>query len=148
MIARMKNRSVPADIMVPHVCYHDVDAACDWLCRVFGFSESFRYGDPVSGVQVHRGQAVLMLHRVRDGGLNPAQLGYGTQMLTILVEDVDAHYEIAVEAGARIVEDLHETVYGERQYAVDDLEGHRWVWSQHARDMDPAEWGATVVVEK
>jgi uncharacterized glyoxalase superfamily protein PhnB len=42
------------------------------------------------------------------------------------------------------VEDLHETAYGERQYGVEDLEGHHWLFSRHARDVDPAEWGATV----
>jgi len=38
----------------------------------------------------------------------------------------------------------HETVYGERQYAVEDLEGHRWLFSQHARDLSPEDWGARV----
>jgi len=32
-----------------------------------------------------------------------------------------------------IVEDIHETVYGERQYAIEDLEGHHWIFSQHSR---------------
>jgi uncharacterized glyoxalase superfamily protein PhnB len=65
-------------------------------------------------------------------------------MLTIIVENVDAHFRKAVQEGARIVEALHETVYGERQYGVEDIEGHRWLFSQHARDVNPAEWGATV----
>jgi uncharacterized glyoxalase superfamily protein PhnB len=60
------------------------------------------------------------------------------------VDDVDAHCERAKLAGAKIVEDLHETAYGERQYGVEDLEGHHWLFSRHARDVDPAEWGATV----
>jgi uncharacterized glyoxalase superfamily protein PhnB len=28
----------------------------------------------------------------------------------------------------------HETVYGERQYGAEDLEGHHWLFSRHARD--------------
>jgi uncharacterized glyoxalase superfamily protein PhnB len=148
MITGMKNRSVPVDVLLPHVSYHDITGACAWLNRVFGFSEAYRYGDPVSGIQIHLGQAYLMLHRVREGGLNPAQLGYGTQTLTIFVEDVDAHYKRAFKAGANIVEELHETIYGERQYGVEDLEGHRWLFSQHARDVDPAEWGATIAPEQ
>ena len=44
----------------------------------------------------------------------------------------------------KIVEDLHETVYGERQYGAEDLEGDRWLFSRHARDVSPDEWGATI----
>ncbi len=39
------------------------------------------------------------------------------------------------------------TVYGERQYGLEDLDGHRWLFSQHARDVDPKEWGATIVAQ-
>ncbi len=74
----------------------------------------------------------------------PARLGYGTQSLTVMVEDVDAHFARTKSKGARILEDLHETIYGERQYGVEDLEGHHWLFSQHARDVSPDEWGATI----
>jgi hypothetical protein len=43
-----------------------------------------------------------------------------------------------------MVEDLHETVYGELQYAAWDLDGHHWLFSRHAKDLSPEEWGATV----
>jgi uncharacterized glyoxalase superfamily protein PhnB len=124
--------------------YQDPVEACKWLTRVFGFRENFRYGEPVSGVQVLFGEVCMMLHRASPGNLSPAELGYGTQTLTLIVEDVDAHYAKTIAEEARIVEELHETIYGERQYGVVDLAGHRWIFSQHARDADPAGWGATV----
>ena len=65
-----------------------------------------------------------MLKRARPGSATPAQLGYGTQSLTVFLEDVDTHFQRAKSAGGRIVEDLHETEYGERQYGVEDLAGH------------------------
>ena len=138
----MKNRSVPTDTLLPHLGYKSVAEACEWLNRVFGFMEAYRYGDPVDGVQMHLGQAYIMLHHARQGCLIPSQLGYGTQSLTILVEDVDAHYARAKKAGARIVEELNETIYGERQYGAEDIDGHKWLFSQHARDVNPEEWGA------
>jgi uncharacterized glyoxalase superfamily protein PhnB len=140
----MKNRSVPSDSVIPHISYQNVVEACEWLTRVFGFREAFRYGEPVSGIQVLLGQVCVMLHVGKEGSLTPAQLGYGTQMLTIIVEDVDAHYAKTIAEGARIVEELNETIYGERQYGVEDLAGHRWIFSRHAKDLDPADWGATV----
>jgi uncharacterized glyoxalase superfamily protein PhnB len=129
--------------LLPHIGYQDVVEACEWLGRVFGFKEAYRYGEPVAGVQMYLGQAYIMLRNARQGCMTPAHLGYGTQNLTVFVEDVDAHYARAKEAGAGIVEELHETEYGERQYGANDLGGHLWLFSQHERDVSPGEWGAT-----
>jgi len=139
----MKNRSVPVDTILPHVVYRDVAAAIDWLGRTFGFQEHYRYGAP-DGAQLHLGNAYVMLKGARPGWSTPAQLGQATQTLSIFVEDVDAHYEHTRAAGAKIVEELNETAYGERQYVAEDPEGHRWLFAQHARDVAPEEWGATV----
>jgi len=143
----IENRSVPTDTVLPHVVYQSVEAALAWLATTFGFIEHYRYGEPggpVSGAQVHLGGAWIMLHSARPGSASPAQLGASTQSLTVFVDDVDARFERAKSAGARIVEELHETCYGERQYGVEDLGGHHWLFSQHARDVSPEEWGATV----
>jgi uncharacterized glyoxalase superfamily protein PhnB len=144
----MKNRSVPTDTVLPHVMYQCIPDALIWLGRVFGFVEHYRYGEPggpVSGAQVYAGSAVIQLSRAR-GFKIPAQLGHGTQYLTVFLDDVDTHYARTRAEGARIVEELHETVYGERQYAVEDLEGHRWLFSEHASDLSPEDWGATLAV--
>ncbi len=140
----LKNRSVPADILLPHLVYQDVAAAIDWLATAFGFVENFRYGDPAQGAQMRLGNAWIMLSSPRPGRATPAQAGCWTQSLTIFVDDVDAHCRRAKAAGAKIVEDLHETEYGELQYAVEDLDGHLWIFSRHARDVSPDEWGAKI----
>ena len=36
-------------------------------------------------------------------------------------------------------EDKH---YGDRMYAADDLEGHRWYFATHVRDVPPEEMSA------
>lgn len=142
----VKNRSVPTNTVLPHVVYRDVAEAIAWLIRTFGFEEHYRYGDATepSGAQMHCGNAWVMLNRAASGRATPARLGYETQSLTVFVDDVDAHYRKVNAAGAFIVEGLHETVYGERQYGVVDLDGHRWLFSQHVRDLGPEEWGATI----
>lgn len=139
------NRSVPTDTVLPHVVYRDVAAAIAWLTKTFAFNEHYRYGEPggpVSGAQMHLGNAWIMVNRARAGSGSPAQLGAGTQSLTVFVEDVDAHFRRAKAAGAKIVEELNETAYGERQYGAEDLDGHHWLFSRHARDVSPEEWGA------
>jgi uncharacterized glyoxalase superfamily protein PhnB len=131
--------------MLPHITYRDVTEALAWLATTFGFKEHYRYGDPVSGAQMYLGNVYIMLNGARpDVRSSPAELGQGTQSLTIFVDDVDAHYERTKAAGAKIVEELHETCYGERQYGVEDLDGHHWLFSRHARDVSPDEWGAII----
>jgi uncharacterized glyoxalase superfamily protein PhnB len=140
------NRSVPVNTLLPHLSYQNVDEAIRWLTRVFGFTEHYRYGEPngiVNGAQLFLGNAYIMVRSARDHA-TPAQLGYGTQSLTVFVDDVDAHFARVKAGGARLVEELHETVYGEQQYGVEDLEGHRWLFSQHSRDVNPEDWGAVI----
>jgi len=143
----LKNRSVPADILLPHVVYQNVPEAVAWLSRVFGFRENYRYGNTgglADGAQIYLGKAYIMVTGAHRGGGTPAKLGVYTQSLTVFVEDVDAHYRHAKSEGAKIVEELNETCYGERQYGVEDLDGHHWLFSQHAKDVSPADWGAKI----
>lgn len=144
----VKNRSVPTDIILPHLVYEDVPGALAWLTTTFGFTGHYLYGDPggpARGAQIRLGNAVVMLNSPRPGSASPKQIGFRTQSLTVFVDDVDAHFATAKSAGAKIVEDPHETVYGEWQYAAEDLEGHLWLFSRHARDVSPEEWGAVIV---
>ncbi|TAM84170.1 MAG: hypothetical protein EPN47_02310 [Acidobacteria bacterium] len=143
----ISNHSVPTDTVLPHIFYPDVAEAIAWLEKSFGFREHYRYGSPdgsVNGAQMHLENAWIMLKQAQPGQSTPAQLGYGTQSLTVFVDGVDAHFERAKSVGARIVEDLHETEYGERQYGVVDFAGHHWLFSRHVRDVNPREWGAAI----
>ena len=138
---------MPTNIMLAHITYQNVPGAITWLTKIFGFTEHYRYGEPdgaISGAQMHLGEAWIMLRSARPGEVSPMQVDHSTQSLTVFVEDVDEHYERTKSAGAKIVEELHETFYGERQYGVVDLEGHHWLFSRHARDVSPVEWGATI----
>jgi uncharacterized glyoxalase superfamily protein PhnB len=144
----LKNRSVPADVLLPHIVYQNLPEAIAWLTRVFGFTEHYRYGEPVSGAQMLLGRACIMVRQGKPGQTSPSKLGYGTQSLTVFVEDVDDQFRRVKTAGAKIVEQLHETEYGERQFGVEDLDGHHWLFSRHAKDVSPAEWGARIAGKK
>lgn len=141
---RSKNRSVPADTVLPHVNYQDLGLAIAWLTRAFGFQEYYRYGDGPTGGQMWAGKVAIQVRQADKEQRSPAQLGYGTQSLTVFVDDVDAHFVRAKAAGAKILEEPHETEYGEYQYGAEDLDGHHWLFSRHARDRRPEEWGAVV----
>ena len=139
----MKNRSVPVDTLLPHIIYRNLPAAIEWLSKAFGFQEHYRYGEP-SGAQLHLGNAYIMVRSARPNDATAEPGSAQTASLTVFVEDVEAHFRQAKSAGVKIVEELHEVMYGERQYGVEDLEGHRWLFSQHVRDVSPEEWGAKI----
>ncbi len=61
---------------------------------------------------------------------------------TVLVSDVDAHYERAKTAGATMVMAPTDQPWGLRSYAAIDLEGHQWEFSQMLRIVEPEAWGA------
>jgi uncharacterized glyoxalase superfamily protein PhnB len=135
----LKNRSVPADVVLPHLTYENVDDALSWPTKAFGFIEHYHYGERggrIKGAQMHLGDGWIMIDNARPGRASPAQVGHQTQSLTAFVDDVDAHFDRAKSAGAGIVEE-----YGERQYGAGDVEGHHWLFSRHARDVSPDEWG-------
>jgi uncharacterized glyoxalase superfamily protein PhnB len=140
----ISNRSVPTDTVLPHIMYRNLQQAIPWLGKAFGFVELYRYGSPLSGAQVRAGNAFIMLKQAGPGYTTPKELGFGTQSLTIFIEEIESHYTRARSAGVTLLEDLHETVYGELQYAAVDLEGHHWLFSRHVRDLSPAQWGATL----
>ena len=140
----LRNRTVPVDTVLPHITYKHLPEAIEWLSTTLGFVEHFRYGDPVSGAQLRLANAWVMVREARGNYRSPAELGFGTQSVTVFLENVEEHYARVNAAGVTIVEDLHETEYGEFQYAITDLEGHHWLFSRHARDMSPDAWGATL----
>lgn len=143
----IENRSAPPKTMLAHVVYENVGEAVAWLTKAFGFREHYRYGDPAApnGAQMYLGNAWIMVREARKGSSSPAAAGVMTQSLTIFLEDVEGVYQRAKAAGAKIVEEPHETEYGEFQCAALDFAGHHWLFARHAKDKGPAEWGATVV---
>jgi uncharacterized glyoxalase superfamily protein PhnB len=67
---------------------------------------------------------------------------FGTEhSVMVRVEAIDAHLARARRHGARIVRDLEDFPYGERQYSCLDPAGHSWTFSETVRNVDPADWG-------
>ncbi len=134
------NRSMSPAAVIPELGYADVPAAAAWLCRVFGFRERLRIAD--HRVQLHAGGGSLVVVSLPgDAGAG----AFATHSVVVRVDDVDAHYQHALAAGATIVAAPTTFPYGERQYGAVDLGGHRWLFSQSVADVDPADWGGALV---
>jgi len=136
--------------ITPYLLYKDVDAALDFLAKVFGFEEVLRYtGDEgyVSHAEMRIGDGTVYLGDPGDQYQSPNDLGQGTVGIAVVVDDVGGHFERAKAAGAEITEEPSDQQYGERRYIAKDLEGHSWFFSQPTREVAPEEWGATVAAD-
>jgi uncharacterized glyoxalase superfamily protein PhnB len=142
--------------VTPMLSYEDAGAAAEWLVRVFGFQETTRYtedGGQVTHVELAIGDGMVMLGSP-PGYANPLRLRetefgkawnetpFVIDGVHVYVEDVEAHFAHAKEAGATILSEPQDEPFGDRQYRAEDLEGHRWMFATHVRDVAPEGWGA------
>jgi uncharacterized glyoxalase superfamily protein PhnB len=63
----------------------------------------------------------------------------------VRIENALDHCERARLAGARILTEPTDHVYGERQYNAEDFFGHRWDFTETLADVEPESWGGTSV---
>jgi uncharacterized glyoxalase superfamily protein PhnB len=134
--------------IMPALRYEDVGAAVVWLREVFGLREHLRWTGPdgvVRHAEMRIEDAYVEVSGATEECPSPRTLGRVSQSLVVLVDDVDAHCRHARERGATIVSELEDKPWGLRQYTAEDLEGHRWEFSQYLRDAPPAEWGAQLM---
>ena len=133
--------------VTPYLLYEDVAAALEWLSAAFGFQERLRFEDDegtVSHAEMTVGPAGLIMLGDPGGDYrNPQRSGSATVLIHVVVDDVDAHYGRARQAGAVILREPTNEDYGDRRYDAEDPEGHRWSFAQQLRDVSPSEWGAT-----
>jgi uncharacterized glyoxalase superfamily protein PhnB len=129
----------------PYLLYEDGAAALDWLTQAFGFRERLRFTDEdgrVTHAELEVGEDVIMLGQPGSEYQSPKRSGHTSAIIHVYLEDVDGHFERARAAGATILAEPSEKEYGDRQYSVEDPEGHQWFFSQKLQEVAPEDWGA------
>lgn len=120
----------------PGLTYADAPKAIEWLERAFGFRRRLVVPGP-DGRIVHSeltlGPGVIMVGspRPEEGRVGPRDLAGTSHVLTVRVDDPDAHYAQAKAAGAEIVDELRDSELGWRGYMAKDLEGRLWYFSTY-----------------
>lgn len=127
---------MPPGPVIPELPYPDVRAAARWLCNAFGFTERLRIGG--HRVQLHVGAGSIVV-------VEGPQTSTGGARVMVPVDDVDAHYARTKATGADVLGEPTTYPFGERQYTVIDMGGHRWTFTQSVADSDPAAWGGELV---
>lgn len=119
------------DRRIAILVYEDIEAALDYLTRVFGFGPGDLTRDPDGNVvhgEIQAGDGEFWLHTESEPFRlkSPNNLGGASGTMAVIVDDVDAHHRYAVEQGAEIRYEPCDQSYGYREYSAVDLEGHLW----------------------
>jgi uncharacterized glyoxalase superfamily protein PhnB len=138
------NRSIPPDTVIPVLTYPDVRAAVEWLASAFGAVERVRIGDG-HRAQMSIGAGAFVVAEPTATRRPPAPGEPASASIMVRVEDVRAHCARARAAGATIVAEPADHMYGERQYSADDPAGHHWTFTESIADVAPEEYGSRTV---
>lgn len=126
--------------------YLTVDGAADAIAfytSVLGGTERMRMPGPdgkVAHAEVAFGESMVMLADTSDmSGPGPKQIGGSPVSVMLYVEDVDAIYQAAVDAGAESLSKPEDQFYGDRSAGIVDPWGHRWHLASHVEDVSEEE---------
>ena len=131
--------------ITPHLTVRGADRAIEFYKRAFGAQELTRMPGPdgkgVIHAEIKIGDSIVFLNdELPDkGSRSPQSLGGIAGMLHLYVEDVDAAFKLAVEAGAQVRMPVADMFWGDRYGKVIDPFGHEWGLGTHKEDLTPEE---------
>jgi len=103
--------------VTPRIITPDVEGLVAWTQAVLGATGELEGDRPVD---VAIGDSVVMVSD--GGGTRPPHPAF----LYVYVDDADATFARAVEAGCEVVEEPHDEFYGDRRATVEDPFGNTW----------------------
>ncbi|HKN32096.1 MAG TPA: VOC family protein [Terriglobales bacterium] len=112
--------------ITPYLVAQDAPALIDFMKKTFGAEQSFQAIGSAGGIhaEVRLGDSMLMV-----GGGGPGLSWRGESMVTglhVYVQDTNAVYQRALEAGGVSIDKPTDHDYGERGASVKDQAGNHW----------------------
>lgn len=136
-----------APTLAPLLFSNDPDAALQFYQDAFGFDLAGPVLRDAAGAAVH---AMLGLHgelicMVGMAGSSPSNVPpveselRESLLLYVYVPDVDALYERATAAGAKVHLAPADMFWGDRITSLEDRDGHRWNFATRVKSFDPSQ---------
>ncbi|WP_198655542.1 VOC family protein [Streptomyces geranii] len=128
----------------PTLVYADAKAAIKQLTEAFGFTEASVYEGEDGSVlhaELVQGNGAVMLGSRGTGSVfdkamgGAGDAGAGPCGVYVVVDDVDAHHQQAVDHGAEILMPPTDQDYGSRDYMARDVEGNIWSFGTYSPEM-------------
>lgn len=130
--------------VTPYLVLHDAARAIEFYKRAFNATERLRMDGPAGKIghaELQIGDSIIMLgdEMPGTGNRSPQSLGGSSTGIFLYVKDVDAAFQKAVSAGAKIEQPLQDMFWGDRYGKLTDPFGHSWSLATHKEDVAPAE---------
>jgi PhnB protein len=130
--------------VTPYLIVNGGAKAIEFYKRALGATEKLRLEGPdgkIGHAEIEIGDSVVMLadEFPEMGAKSPQSIGGTPVGICLYVENVDARFEQAVKAGAKIERPLQDQFYGDRSGTVIDPFGHKWTIATHIEDVSEEE---------
>ena len=128
--------------ITPQLTLDDAASAIDWYQQALGAEEVSRATGPDGKImhsELRIGDSRIMVNDAMMGGKGPKALGGSPASLWVYVEDCDALFNRATEAGGQIRMPMGDQFWGDRCGTITDPAGYSWTIATHKEDPTPAE---------
>ena len=145
MTKRAKSIPEGYHTITPHLVVRGAGRAIEFYERAFGAEELMRMPGPdgksIMHAELRIGDSIVFLSdEFPDMGCrSPQSLGGTATALHLYVEDVDAAFKRAVEAGATVRMPVADMFWGDRYAKIADPFGHEWGMGTHKENLTPDE---------
>ncbi len=144
MTSRVKPIPEGYHTATPYLIIKDAARAIEFYKKAFGATELMRMAQPdgrIGHAEIRIGDSPIMLadEFPEMGHRSPQSLGGSPVSILLYVEDVDALFNQAVSAGAKVQKPVQDQFYGDRIGGVTDPFGHVWYIATHKEDVSPEE---------
>jgi uncharacterized glyoxalase superfamily protein PhnB len=122
--------------VTPVLTVHGAAKLIEFLTQAFDAKEIYRLPGPngeVVHAEVKIGDSMVMVGEATD------QWKPMPATIALYVEDTDAWYKRALQAGATSVREPSDQFYGDRSAGVKDSAGNQWWIHTHIEDVPPEE---------
>lgn len=146
-----KSQPSPDVKLAPHLVVSGASKAIDFYKEAFGAEEMMRVPGP-DGKIMHAAitindalvmlvdEMVMQMNEVADRGAKAPTSLRGTPVTIHLnVSDVDAVFDRAVKAGAKVALPVADQFWGDRYGVLEDPFGHHWAVATHQKEMSEDE---------
>jgi PhnB protein len=128
--------------ITPQLVLDNAAQAIDWYVKAFGAKEIRRSAGPdgkIMHAELAIGNSRFMANDAMMGTKGPHALGGSPVSLWLYVDDSDALFKRAVDAGAKVQMAIADQFWGDRAGSVVDPAGYSWWISTRKEDLTPEE---------
>jgi len=128
----------------PYLYFKNTAEAIAFYSKVFGATERMRMPDKdgrIMHAEINIGDSCIMMadENPAVGAYSTEHFGGAPMSLMIYVDDCDAVYKGALEAGAKSLREPADQFYGDRMAGVADPFGFHWWIGTHIKDVSMEE---------